>query len=276
MSVSDNMIEAKAPPPLPPRPWTVARTAGTAAMALWLVVGVGIILFLVAEWDPEKIERYAPRYFSGLGVTITLVAISVFLGAILSVPVTMGRMSSRRWFSVPAYGYVYFFRGTPLIAQLFLIYYGLGEFRPQLEAIGLWGFFRDPWNCAILAFTLNTAAYQAEILRGALQSVPRGQFEGARALGLGRLQTYRKIIIPQAMIVALRPYGNEIILMIKGSAIVAIITVFDLFGETRRAYSRTFDFQTYIWAAIFYLIIVEALRNLWNWFERRLTRHLKR
>lgn len=276
MTVAENMIEAKAPPPSPPRPWTSARIAGIAGMALWLVVGVGIILFLAAEWDPEKIDRYAPRYFSGLSVTITLVAISVFLGALVSIPVAMGRMASSRWFSVPAYSYVYFFRGTPLIAQLFLIYYGLGEFRPQLEAIGLWRFFRDPWNCAVLAFTLNTAAYQAEILRGALQSVPRGQFEGGQALGLGRIQIYRKIILPQAMIVALRPYGNEIILMVKGSAIVAIITVFDLFGETRRAYSRTFDFQTYIWAAIFYLIIVEALRNLWNWFERRLTRHLKR
>ena len=96
------------------------------------------------------------------------------------------------------------------------------------------------------------------------------------ALGLPRLLAYRKVILPQAMIVALRPYGNEIILMIKGSAIVAMITVFDLFGETRRAYSRTFDFQTYIWAAIFYLIIVEVLRNLWNLLEARLTRHLKR
>ncbi|MEM6462107.1 MAG: ABC transporter permease [Pseudomonadota bacterium] len=276
MSAAGDLIEAKSPPPERARGWTGTRIAGLAMMALWLIIGVGIILFLVGEWDPEKINRYAPNYFSGLQVTLTLVAISVALGALLSIPVTMGRMSNNGLFSSIAYCYVYFFRGTPLIAQLFLIYYGLGEFRPQLQAIGLWGFFREPWNCAILAFTLNTAAYQAEILRGALQSVPRGQFEGGQALGLSRLMIYRKIILPQAMIVALRPYGNEIILMIKGSAIVAIITVFDLFGETRRAYSRTFDFQTYIWAAIFYLVIVEALRNLWNVLENRLTRHLKR
>ncbi|MEX3009516.1 ABC transporter permease [Hoeflea sp. TYP-13] len=276
MSVTKQLIEAQLPPPDIARPWTAARMTGFAVMALWLVIGVGIILFLVAEWSPEKIDRYAPKYFSGLGVTLTLVSISIVLGAIVSIPIAIGRMSSSSLFSVPAYGYVYFFRGTPLIAQLFLIYYGLGEFRPQLQAMGLWGFFRDPWNCAILAFTLNTAAYQAEILRGALQSVHKGQFEGAQALGLSRFVIYWKIILPQAMIVALRPYGNEIILMIKGSAIVAIITVFDLFGETRRAYSRTFDFQTYIWAAIFYLIIVEALRNLWNLLENRLTRHLKR
>lgn len=276
MSAIKELVEAQLPPSLPPKPWTSSRVAGLSLMALWLVIGVGIIWFLKAEWDIEKIEKYGPRYISGLGVTLTLVGISIVLGAIVSVPVAMGRMSKHALFSGPAYCYVYFFRGTPLIAQLFLIYYGLGEFRVELQSIGLWGFFRDPWNCAILTFTLNTAAYQAEILRGALRSVSTGQFEGAAALGLSRFQTYRLIIIPQALIVALRPYGNEIILMIKGSAIVAIITVFDLFGETRRAYSRTFDFQTYIWAAIFYLTIVEILRNLWNWMENRLTRHLKR
>ena len=130
--------------------------------------------------------------------------------------------------------------------------------------------------CAVLAFTLNTAAYQAEILRGAIESIPRGQFEGAASLGLKSIATFRKVIMPQAMIVALRPYGNEIILMIKASAIVSIVTVFDLMGETRRAFSRTFDYQTYIYAAIFYLVIVEFLRNVLVHLENRLTRHLKR
>jgi len=276
LSVAEKLVEARLPPPGAAREMSTSRIAGLLMMAIWLLLGASILYFLIIEWDPEKVARYGPRYLSGLGVTLTLVGISTVLGALLSLPVTYGRMSSNAWLSAPAYGYVYFFRGTPLIAQLFLIYYGLGEFRPQLQAMGLWGFFREPWNCAVLAFTLNTAAYQAEILRGALQSVPRGQFEGAEALGLRRPVIYWKIILPQALIVALRPYGNEIILMIKGSAIVAIITVFDLFGETRRAFSRTFDFHTYIWAAIFYLLIVEVLRNLWNWLENRLTRHLKR
>ena len=172
--------------------------------------------------------------------------------------------------------YVYFFRGTPLLTQLFLIYYGLGSFSAELKSLGLWWFFRDAWNCALLAFTLNTAAYQAEILRGAIESVPRGQHEGAAALGLPKKVTFFKVILPQALIVALRPYGNEIILMIKGSAIVAIVTVLDLMGETRLAFSRTFDPQAYLWAALLYLLIVELLRNLWAWLDARLTRHLKR
>ena len=113
-------------------------------------------------------------------------------------------------------------------------------------------------------------------LRGAIQSVPRGQTEGANSLGLPTSVTFWKIILPQALIVALRPYGNEIILMIKGSAVVAVVTVLDLMGQTRYAFSRTFDYQTYLWAAIFYLVIVELLRNTWAALEARLTRHLKR
>ncbi|MDR0252711.1 MAG: ABC transporter permease [Brucellaceae bacterium] len=263
-------------PAEPPRPWTGARITGHVLVGIWLALFAGLAIYLYNSWQIDLIETYAPRYWNGLKTTIVLVAISIVLGALLSLPVALARMSNNRILGAIAYAYVYFFRGTPLLAQIFLIYYGLGTFRPFLETIGLWGFFREAWYCAVLAFTLNTAAYQAEILRGAILSVPKGQWEGAHALGLSKFQTFRKIILPQALVVALRPYGNEIILMIKGSAIVAIITVYDLMGETRRAYSRTFDFQTYLWAAIIYLAIVEVLRNIIEWIERRITVHLIR
>lgn len=263
-------------PPALPRPWTPGRKAGYVLVGLWIALFLTFVIYLYNAWDIDLVETYAPKYWSGLKITVQLVCLSIILGAILSFPVAFGRMSKNKYISGIAYGYVYFFRGTPLLAQTFLIYYGLGSFRPQLEAVGLWGFFREAWNCALFAFALNTAAYQAEILRGAIQSVPLGQWEGATSLGLSKFMTFWKVILPQALIVALRPYGNEIILMIKGSAIVAIITVYDLMGETRRAYSRTFDFQTYLWAAVIYLIMVEILRNAWELLERRLTRHLKR
>jgi polar amino acid transport system permease protein len=268
------VTEVKPPPAT--RRWTRDRILGHAIMGLWIAMGIGLVAFLISAWDPQLFARYAPNYMAGLMVTLKLVGISIVLGALLSAPIAYARNSKNPLLAGPAYAYVYFFRGTPLLAQTFLIYYGLGQFRPQLEAVGLWTFFREAWYCAIFAFTLNTAAYQAEILRGAVKSVPRGQWEGAESLGLHRFVTFRKIILPQALIVALRPYGNEIILMIKGSAIVAIITVYDLMGETRRAYSRTFDFQTYIWAAILYLAMVELLRNIVDWIERVITRHLKR
>ncbi|WP_428428995.1 ABC transporter permease [Pararhizobium sp.] len=276
MSHAETMLPALPPPPESVKRYTISRLIGRALLGVWLAVSVGIFLFIVDSWSPEKFAKYGPSFLSGLRVTLTLVAISVILGSILSLPIAYGRMTKNKVLSWIAYCYVYFFRGTPLITQLFLVYYGLGSFRPYLEAVGLWSLFKDAWFCALFTFTLNTAAYQAEILRGAIESVPRGQHEGAAALGLPKGVAFFKIILPQAMIVALRPYGNEIILMIKGSAIVAIVTVFDLMGETRRAFSRTYDFQMYLWAAILYLIMVEILRNLWAWIETRLTRHLKR
>ncbi|MER8972438.1 MULTISPECIES: ABC transporter permease [unclassified Mesorhizobium] len=275
MSLATDTLKVDRPPP-PARGWSRQRILGHVLVGLWIALGIGMVVYLVAAWNSEFFQKYAPGYISGLGVTLLLVAISIVLGAILSVPIAYARMSKNPILSGFAYAYVYFFRGTPLLAQTFLVYYGVGSFRPELEMVGLWGFFREAFNCAIFAFSLNTAAYQAEILRGAIESVPRGQWEGAASLGLHKLQTMWKIILPQALIVALRPYGNEIILMIKGSAIVAIITVYDLMGITRLTYARTFDFQSYIWAAIIYLIIVETLRHGVEWIERRITIHLHR
>lgn len=276
MSVASDGANIVDRPPPPARGWPRERFVGIALVVLWALLGLGLVAYLISAWNPELFKKYAPYYISGLGVTLSLVGLSIVLGALLSIPIAYARMSKNPILGAISYGYVYFFRGTPLLAQTFLIYYGFGSFRPQLEAVGLWSFFRDAWSCAVFAFALNTAAYQAEILRGAIESVPRGQWEGARSLGMSRMQILWKVILPQAMVVALRPYGNEVILMIKGSAIVAIITVYDLMGETRRAYSRTFDFQTYLWAALLYLVMVESLRNVVEWIERRITRHLKR
>ncbi|WP_200834883.1 ABC transporter permease [Phyllobacterium salinisoli] len=263
-------------PPALPHPWTGTRVVGYALVGLWLALFIGLAIYLYNSWRIDLFETYAPKYWSGLQTTLILVAISSLLGALVSIPIAIAGLSKNRFWHAISTGYVYFFRGTPLLAQTFLIYYGLGSLRPQMQELGLWFFFRDAWNCAILAFTLNTAAYQAEILRGAIKSVSIGQWEGAAALGLPTRVTFWKVILPQALIVALRPYGNELILLLKGSAIVAIITIYDLMGETRRAYARTFDFQTYLWAAVIYFVMVELIRNLWNWIERRLTRHLVR
>jgi len=226
--------------------------------------------------NTELLLKYGPRLLEGLLVTIELVAISVVLGMLLVLPIAAARLSQNSILRSVSFAYVYFFRGTPLLAQLFLIYYGAGQFVGPLKEIGLWGFFRDAFNCAVLAFALNTAAYEAEIFRGAIRSVPRGQWEAARALGLHRLPLLWRIVFPQAAIVALRPVGNDIILLIKGSAVASIVTVLDLMGETRIAFSRSYDLMFYLYAAVLYLMLVETIRRLWNVLERRLTRHLRR
>ena len=276
MTAVSELIPPRPAPIAAKQPLSAARVAAIAVLTLWLLLGVALVMTVYNGWDHEKFLRYGPRYLHGLWVTVSLVGLSIVFGALLSVPIAFGRMSKNRFIAWLAYGYVYVFRSTPLLAQLFLIYYGLGGFRTELEAVGLWWFFREAWYCGLLSFVLNTAAYQAEILRGAIESVPRGQHEGAAALGLPKRVAFRKIVLPQALIVALRPYGNEIVLMIKGSAVVAIVTVYDLMGETRYAFSRTFDYQTYLWAAIFYLAMVEGLRQIWALLEKRLTRHLHR
>jgi polar amino acid transport system permease protein len=224
---------------------------------------------------PDLLQRYGLKLLEGLLVTLELVSISIVLGAILAIPITAGRLSKNRIISGIAFGYVYFFRGTPLLAQLFLIYYGAGQFVGPLKAVGLWGFLREALNCALLAFALNTAAYQAEIYRGAIRSVSKGQWEAAQALGLHSFPILLKVILPQAAIVALRPLGNEIILMVKGSAVASIVTVFDLMGQTKLAFSRSYDLTIYLYAAVLYLAVVEVIRRLWNRLDARLTRHLR-
>lgn len=276
MSHAEHLIPAGPAPPAVAKSLSLSKVVGLLVSGLWLLLALGLGYSMIAGWDMDKFTRYGPRYIDGLITTITLVGTSILFGAVLSLPIAFARMSRNRILNTVAYAYVYVFRSTPLLAQLFLIYYGLGSFRPQIEAVGLWWFFREAWYCGLLSLTLNTAAYQAEILRGAIQSVPKGQIEGAASLGISKPVTFFKVILPQALIVALRPYGNEIILMIKGSAVVSIVTVFDLMGQTRYAFSRTFDYQAYLWAAIFYLSMVEILRHTWAYLEKRLTRHLVR
>jgi polar amino acid transport system permease protein len=225
--------------------------------------------------DLDLLDRYGWRLLEGVGVTAQLVAVSFTLGGVLGLLLGLARLSNNRllrWFSG---AYIYFFRGSPLLAQLFLLYYGLGSLRAFWTDLGLWWFFREAWYCALLAFTLNTAAYQAEIFRSGIQAVPRGQREAAAALGMHKIITFVKVILPQAMIVSLRPLGNELILMVKASAIASLVTIYDLMGVTKLAFSRSYNFELYLWAAVLYLVIVECIRRLWAVLEKRLTRHLR-
>ena len=162
-----------------------------------------------------------------------------------------------RW---PAFGYMFYFRGTPLLVQIFLIYYGSGQFVPQLRALGLWDFFREPYFCAVLTLTLNTAAHTAEILRGAIRAVPYGEIEAARALGMPGGLRLRRIILPKAFRLALPAYTNEVIFLFQATSLVSIITMMDLTGVARVLIADTFrTFEIWIVVGLIYLALSYAM-----------------
>ncbi len=220
------------------------------------------------------LDEYGARLVSGLIITLKVVGASCGLGFLLAYPICRARMSRNWLLSRAALCFVTFFRGTPLLCQLYLVYYGAGQIRPELQQVGLWLFFREAYFCCIFAFTLNTAAYQSEIMRGALAAVPKGQIEAAKALGLSGWAIARHVVWPQAILVAVRPLGNELISMVKASALAAIVTLLDLMGETRFVFSRTFDFSVYLYCAIIYLIMTETIRRVLLAVETAFSRHL--
>jgi His/Glu/Gln/Arg/opine family amino acid ABC transporter permease subunit len=217
-----------------------------------------------------------PRFLSGLVLTLELTAASCVLGFALAIPIALMRLSSVRLWLWPATAYVLFFRGTPLLAQLFLIYYGSGQFRPALESVGLWTFFREPWFCALLTLVLNTAAYTSEILRGAIAGVPRGEIEAALACGMSRGLRFRRIILPRALGLAWPAYTNEIVYQLQATSLVSIITLMDITGVARVIASRHFAFyEAFLTAAVFYLVLVYGVLFLAKRAERRLLAHLR-
>lgn len=221
----------------------------------------------------DILARFSSQLLAGAGLTLQLTVIAALLACALALPLAIARCSDCRLLRWPIRLFVSFFRGTPLLAQLFLVYYGSGQFRAELSQLGLWWFFRDPYYCALLTFVLNSTAYQIEILRGGLRAVPYGQIEAGVAMGLSRFNQYRKIILPNAYRIAFPALGNEIILLLKGSAVVSVITLFDVMGQTRRIFSQTFDLSVYLWAAVLYLLMTSAFVWFWRCLERYLTRH---
>jgi polar amino acid transport system permease protein len=224
------------------------------------------------HWD--LFDRFGWRMVDGFLVTLQLTTISVALGFALAIPLAFARVFGSAPASGAAVAYTYLFRGTPLLAQLFLVYHGSAQFQAQLEAAGLWWMFRNPYFCALLTFTINTAAYQTEIFAGAIRAVPRGQVEAGKAAGMSFTMIAQRIILPQAARYGLRPLGNEVIIMLKASALASIVTVYDLLAVARLAFQRTYDFQAYIAAALVYVLTVEVLRRVWNVLDARLNRHL--
>ena len=226
--------------------------------------------------DLSVITDNLPRFASGAWVTVQLTTLSVLIGLVCAVPVALARLSPNPLLSWPAYGYMFYFRGTPLLVQIFLIYYGSGQFVPELRAVGLWQFFREPYFCAILTLTLNTAAYTAEILRGAIRAVPFGEVEAGRAFGMSRGLMLRRVILPKAFRLALPAYTNEVIFLFQATSLVSIITIMDLTGVGRVIIAETFrTFEVWIFVGLCYLVMSYAILYVLKRLEHHLSAHLR-
>ena len=210
----------------------------------------------------------------GLPLTLQLASEAVAGGFLLAC--SLAYLGARRALlpRMVARAYIFVFRGTPLLLQIYLIYYGLPQFRETLDALGLWRVLREPYWCALIGLSLNTAAYTAEIIRGAMQSVPHGQVEAAKACGMTTLTRFRLVMIPLAIRQGLPAYSNEIILMIKATSLASTITLMEIVGLSQKLGSQTYrPVEILCCAALIYLALVLTVTRVLQAIERWLDAH---
>jgi len=213
-------------------------------------------------------------YWQGLVHTIQLVFASLVIGLLMAVPLAVLRGSGRWWITAPVWVFTYVFRGTPLLIQLYLVYYGFA-FIPGVQDTWLWFFLEDAIYPALFAFTLNTAAYTTEIFHGAIRATARGEIEAARAYGMSAWTTYRRVVLPGAFRRALPAYGNEVIFMLHASSIASVVTIMDLTGAASLIYSRFYaPFTAFVLVALIYMVLSFAIQGVFRWMEKRMLRHL--
>ncbi|WP_045408817.1 ABC transporter permease [Vibrio jasicida] len=221
--------------------------------------------------DFSLIIESIPVYLDGLWTTVWLVALALVIGLCVSIPLAIARNSTNYALSLPSWAFIYFFRGTPLLVQLYLIYYGMDQFFPVKDT--LW---EHAWFCALVAFVLNTSAYTAEIIRGAINGLPKGEVEAAKAYGMSKFMTYRRIILPSALRRALPAYSNEVIFMLHGSAVAGIITIMDLTGAARLVNSRYYaPFESFLTAGLFYMGLTFIILWCFKIAEKRFLAYLR-
>ena len=223
--------------------------------------------------DLELIITSFPKLLSATVVTLKLLSASLFFGLFLGLFFAILRLNKNKLISGFAYGYSYVFRGTPLLVQIFLIYFGLGNLfgnNEYLKSTFLWVILKEPYWCAIIAFSLNTGAYTSEILRSAFETIKPGIIEAGRSLGLNKMFIFTKIQIPIAIKQSLPAYGNEIILMLKGTSLASTVTLLDITGVAKFIISTTFrPIEVFIVAGSIYLFITFLVHNLIKYLEKK-------
>lgn len=216
-----------------------------------------------------------PKMLTGLGLTLQLLLLSSFIGLLLAVITLLMRISGRWFLVAPAVVYIYIFRGTPILVQIFVIYYGLPQFEFIREGV-FWPFLREPFWCCILALSLNAGAYVSEILRGGVLGVDKGAQEAASALGISKTQSFIYITTPIAIRLSLPAYSNDIISMTKATALASTVTLLDMTGVARTIVAQTFaPYEIFISAAIIYMVIAWMVQKGFGMLERRMSRYIK-
>ena len=219
--------------------------------------------------DFELMINSFPKLLNATIITLKLLSLSLFFGLFIGLFFAILRMNKNPVINKFAYVYSYVFRGTPLLVQIFIIYYGLGQIE-YFRSTVLWVVFKEPYWCAIIAFALNTGAYTSEILRSAFQTIKPGFIEAGKSLGISSRIIFYKIQIPIAIKQSLPAYGNEIILMLKGTSLASTVTLMDLTGVAKYIISTTFKpIEVFIVAGSIYLFMTYLVHNFIKYFEKR-------
>ena len=217
----------------------------------------------------DLIIQSFPKLLNATKLTIELTLISLFIGIFVGAFFAILRTSNNKFFYIISYYYSYIFRGTPLLVQIFLIYFGLAQVEWIRESF-LWIVLKEPYSCAILAFTLNTGAYTSEIFRSAFETINKGILEAAKGLGLNKIQTFFKIKLPLAIKQSLPAYGNEMVLMLKGTSLASTVTLLALTGVAKHRISTTFrPVEVFIVAGSIYLIMTFIIHNIIKYLEKK-------
>ena len=219
--------------------------------------------------DLELMINSFPKLLSAAAITLKLLSVSLIIGLFIGLFFAILRINKNIFISKFAYGYSYVFRGTPLLVQIFIIYFGLGQIE-YLRSTVLWVILKEPYWCAIIAFALNTGAYTSEILRSAFQTIKPGMIEAGKSLGISNKVIFYKIQIPIAIRQSLPAYGNEIILMMKGTSLASTVTIMDLTGVAKYIISTTFKpIEVFIVAGGIYLFMTFIIHNVIKYLEKK-------
>jgi polar amino acid transport system permease protein len=228
------------------------------------------------SFDLSLIIDSVPKMLMGIGTTLELLVLSTVLGTILAVLLLLMRISNRWYLSWPAIVYIYIFRGTPILVQIFIIYHGFPQFEYIRDSI-FWPILREPYGCAVVALTLNNGAYVSEIFRGGVNGVDRGLIEAGAALGLSVRQRFTYITTPIAIRLSIPAYSNDVVSLMKATALASTITILDMMGIARNLVAETFaPYEIFISLAVIYLVMTWFIQKGFGLFERRMSRYVRK